>query len=44
MGLLIKFVDGKKESADDMDAVLDGAARREMRGQRGFGGFGKGKK
>ncbi|RPA96572.1 MFS general substrate transporter [Choiromyces venosus 120613-1] len=35
MGLLIKYVDGKK-TPEEQGAVMDRAARREMRGQRGF--------
>jgi hypothetical protein len=33
MGFLVKFVDGKEELATE---EMDGAARRELRGQRGF--------
>ncbi|CUS08865.1 unnamed protein product [Tuber aestivum] len=36
MGLLMKFVDGKK-TPEQQGAVMDRAARRELRGQRGFG-------
>ncbi|KAL7272846.1 hypothetical protein RUND412_004329 [Rhizina undulata] len=41
MGLLVKFVDGGKRNVD-IDGIVDGAARRERRGQRGFKGFGTG--
>ena len=37
MGLLMKFVDGKGSSPEQGGGVMDRAARREMRGQRGFG-------
>lgn len=43
MGFLVRFVDGKKVK-DTSSLVLDGAARRERRGQRGIAGFGKGRK
>ncbi|PWW72902.1 MFS general substrate transporter [Tuber magnatum] len=36
MGLLMKFVDGRK-TPEEQGAVMDRAARRELRGQRGFG-------
>lgn len=36
MGLLMKFVDGKK-TPEEQGAVMDRAAKRELRGQRGFG-------
>lgn len=44
MGVLVKFIDGGKERGEDSSLVLDGAARRERRGQRGFSGFRIGKK
>lgn len=44
MGFLVKFIDGNQEQGEDTGLVLDGAARRERRGQRGFSGFGMGKK
>lgn len=38
MELLVRSIDGKRESDDDDDShhVLDGAARRERREQRGL--------
>lgn len=44
MGFLMKFIDRGKEREEDSSPVLDGAARRERRGQRGFSGFGMGRK
>lgn len=42
MGLLVRLIDGKDEPDDDPDPVLDGAARRERRGQRALAGYVKG--
>lgn len=48
MEFLVRFIDGKKKESEDgdgSDQVLDGAERRERRGQRGFGkGKGKGRR
>ncbi|RPB13422.1 MFS general substrate transporter [Morchella conica CCBAS932] len=37
MGFLVKYIDGRKTSGEGV--LLDRAARREQRGQRGFSGF-----
>lgn len=48
MGVLVKMIDGKKQAQGNADGeyTVDGAARRERKGQRGLDGlwwFGKGK-
>lgn len=42
MSLLVRLIDEKDEPDDDPNPVLDGAAKRERRGQRALAGYGKG--